>query len=689
MANEREDISTNTMSVLRSVEYDINGNSFRAYYDADNKLVFVLDDTTDALTPNALLIINPVGDRKWDDILSNDYAVDLETVRPKKDNKYQKLDIEYTGLAEYDDLIRAYDSGRDITTELAALAAFRLGAARRAAAERLALADATADKARATIEKTDAAIVDATAHLRGLKSKLTQQRREIGREPTKQSAAKILRTESQIDATNDKIRRAKKRLDSAQRRLAAAAADADSAREILDATESMITDSTRTTIHPMGTSVAAAAPRDVTTVQTPPVPVETVSHDEIKPLLDNDPEILDQGIAFRPIEFNINVNNETPATTPTTLPEIAPAHVPEPVPAPTDEHPSMDATAQSLAPLSFVPPVDTSDTSDVEFDTELKTSDTPVLDTLTSISAPQPNELEITQESFTPISPIPVLPSESQPAQPTPESVPAPAVGAMPEISVAPVSSDFRPVSPITGVAPVGADAPAARARPTKVYYIMLGVLIVLSIFTLWLYQRNTTDNTPDLSPTVSTATETVTTDEIPTDVLIETTEIAPVQVTEPTPTPTPIVLGEPEPAPMPEPKPEPVPVTPEPKPVVVPEPTPEPVAEPVPVTPTPEPAPEIKEAAAPPYEPAPVIIESEEDIISSKPSYNVSQQENMFVADAEYETDTQIDATMPICEDGSAPDIDGCCTGEQYVDMGDGTMACCNANDDCFPPLF
>ena len=95
-------------SVLTFMEYNIAGNLLRAYYDADGKLVFVLDSTIDTRKPNVLLVINPVGDRKWDDILANDYGVDLETVRPKKDNKYQKMVIEYSGLAGYDAHINEY-----------------------------------------------------------------------------------------------------------------------------------------------------------------------------------------------------------------------------------------------------------------------------------------------------------------------------------------------------------------------------------------------------------------------------------------------------------------------------------------------------------------------------------------------------------------------------------------------------
>ena len=80
-------------SVLTPREYDIAGNSFRAYRDSDGKLVFVIDNTLNERKTNVMLVINPVGDRKWDDILANDYAVDLETVRPKKDNKPNTFNI--------------------------------------------------------------------------------------------------------------------------------------------------------------------------------------------------------------------------------------------------------------------------------------------------------------------------------------------------------------------------------------------------------------------------------------------------------------------------------------------------------------------------------------------------------------------------------------------------------------------
>lgn len=47
---------------------------------------------------------------------------------------------------------------------------------------------------------------------------------------------------------------------------------------------------------------------------------------------------------------------------------------------------------------------------------------------------------------------------------------------------------------------------------------------------------------------------------------------------------------------------------------------------------------------------------------------------------------------TTPVitCEDGKLPDINGCCTGEVYTDMGDQGFNCCpTSGGDCFPPIL
>ena len=114
MPREREIMSKK----IKTVDYDIDDNLIRAWYNGAGELLFVLDETLSANKPNVLLVIDSFDERKWDDVLANDYGIDLETVRPKKDNKYQKLDIEYGGLDVYADLIEAYESDGDVDDAL-------------------------------------------------------------------------------------------------------------------------------------------------------------------------------------------------------------------------------------------------------------------------------------------------------------------------------------------------------------------------------------------------------------------------------------------------------------------------------------------------------------------------------------------------------------------------------------------
>ena len=41
------------------------------------------------------------------------------------------------------------------------------------------------------------------------------------------------------------------------------------------------------------------------------------------------------------------------------------------------------------------------------------------------------------------------------------------------------------------------------------------------------------------------------------------------------------------------------------------------------------------------------------------------------------------------MCLDGTRPDANGCCTGEEYTDLGAGGFACCpEYGDNCYPPM-
>lgn len=792
MPSERENIN----SVLSAREYDIAGNVFRAYYDVDGKLVFVLDYTIDDRKPNVLLVINPVGDRKWDDILVNDYNLDLETVRPKKDNKYQKLDIEYSGLAQYDNLIQAYENKSDLTDALGDLVRFRNASIRRAAGERLALAESGAARARDTIARANDSMDELRARLKQLRAKLAQQKKRVGREPTKQSAAKILKTDAQIDAVNEKLKRAKKRLENAQRRLVVADADAEIARDILARTpeyDNVNTtspirrpDETETAIVPNFTSydvsydmgngddaddenkkdTDSGQDDDVeyqyayeTTFATPDddtrdkvmasgaeidnnvarMPVESYvpddnadnaeytedenykitqperggtvmpdNKDDVKPLFDKNPETLDEEIAFKPIEFGVS----------SPVPDV-----PRPSQAETENTMNTYGNNMDSSPLSFVPPVSNVENSNTGADQPLNVR--PVIDNtpqnfgeqmpsrpaMDAISSA--NASGSTNDAFAPamdtVRPEAVMPNVG--------GVDNNALGEMnggqnmanatlshpgtsaprPVVPGVPAASDVRPLSPITGAA---TPTVPATHKPTLIYYIMLLVLIVVSVFTLWLYQRNMGDKTPDLAATVpeENAPDTAASEtgepspfiaEVAEEETVDVVQVEPAPVVEPEPVPEPAPTPVVEPAPVvePEPVPEPAPApVVEPEPVVVPEPVPAPVSEPV-------------------SEPE---IPSEEEILASKPAYNVSQNENMFVADPEYETDvpysgaetvetvetteyvSEVSESLPTCPDGAAADANGCCPGEIYTDMGVAGFNCCPENGgDCFPPLF
>lgn len=694
MQTERE----NTIQPsLKSADFNIAGNVFRAYFDDDNKIVAVLDFTINDIKPYVMLAINPDGDRKWDDILVNDYGIDLETIRPKKDNKYQKLDIEYSGLAQYSNLIQADTIGNNIDDALDELNQFRRDAAIRSAQDRQDDADATAERARETINKTNETISELNARLKALKSRLTEQRRNIGREPTKQTAAKILRTESLIDATNDKIVRAKKRLANAQKRMASAEEDAEIAREILDKLNQN-ENKNNLVVRPEPIMPAIPENGDVVIINDAPVPMmpghestdivefnelttepkaEKMADDDVKPLFNEDPNILDDEIAFKPIDFS--------------------------VPVMSDNNPGADVDMQRPTPPmreeipTFIPPVSEPPV----------VNDTPILDSVAPIGtqnssaddmfpgftpihedmppAPQNTYNNYEQPSVAPISPTPINPT------PMPEISPVPADSAMRPTSpvVAPVAPNVRPGTPGGNeipVMPVNQSQITQKQKPAALYYVMLIALIALSIFTLWLYQKSANDGLPEINTPRQVVEEVI---EQPAPVVEP--EPAPEPVAEPTPIVEPEPIVEPVAEPEPEPEPEPESVF-DMEPVndtdVIPEPSVAPVAD----------SPFLSDQAV---ERAPTksVLDVAEEFID-KPVYNVSQQENMFVAAPDYETDAPTyyeeesvveEEQALACEDGVPPDADGCCPGESAAMTEFGELACCPDNDpnaDCFPPL-
>ena len=294
---------------LHLVEYDIAGNVLHAWYDADNKLVFVVDETIDEYKPNVLLVVRSDGTRRWDDLLQNVYNIDLELIRPKRDNKYQKLDIEYSGIDVYEDLIDAYENHGDLNAALVDLVDFRDAAVRRAATVRLTNAQDEIAQAQITADKAEHTIKCLHDRMRVLRDRLSRQKSYVGREPTKQSASRILRIEAQIESTDEKLLRAEKRVENARRRIEVATDDANAAVALLALRRPMVDMDADV---PYRVVDARVKKSDVAKMPVTDEDIETEEpqdtdmpnkSEEVKPLLDKDPEILDDEIAFKPVDF--------------------------------------------------------------------------------------------------------------------------------------------------------------------------------------------------------------------------------------------------------------------------------------------------------------------------------------------------------------------------------------------------
>ena len=692
MQAERE----NLYKTLNFVDVDIAGNRLRAYYDADNKLVCVLDFLESDTKPNVLLVINPVGNRKWDDILMNDYGVDLETVRPKKDNKYQKLDVEYAGLAEYDNVLQLFASGSNVTDALVALNAFRDVAAVRAATERRDDAQTTVEKAHETIEKSREKIKELQSKAKKLRSRLGELRNNVGKEPTKQSAAKILRVEAQIDSVNEKITRTKKRLDKAEKRLASAQDEIEAANYILEKLKDVdVQESVNLPVVPAETAVvmAANAKMPVKTssdyeMEDFEPKVENMAEDEVKPLFDENPNVLNDDIAFKPVDFSgADSANEVPAFRPNSLPEISEVDdddeeellsylktddilddvaQPQPDYAPV----SMDAEAEEevddnlpvVAKSDFVPvPVAQESVPEQQgekIDSELFAGFTPLeipnvaddYPLATSNEEEQKTELSTSvapADEYVPIMPQPIVAEDVEESDKSRNSDDNGNTD-MPEIAPAPISSDFRPVSPMganteNDVAAATAVGATKARKPNVVYYAMLFVLVVLSVFTLWFYQRTAGDSTPELGaltqPVEVMETEIAETPEpVAVDVVQVVEEKPVVDVVEPE-----VVFDETV-------EPEVVPVS-EPEPIVL---TPE--VEPVPVDAVEEqPVEEIVEEQEEQME-SPFLSDQEVKLISTEPEEVLDEntEYDVTASDVEYVVSAEEPEIVPIPE----PDI-------------------------------
>ena len=537
MIGERENFEQQTQYgslVMRN--YDIDGNNISAFYDSSNNLVFVLDNTVNSRKPNILLVINPEADKKWDEILSGDYGVDLETIRPKQDNKYQKFDIEYSGLPVYDALIKAYDDGDSLEESLNQLMILRDSAARHSAMTRLNVANEIISKTNATIVKTKESIVRLQARLKTLRAKLGEAKKSIGREPTKQSASKILKLESQIEATNEKLKRANERLKSAQRRLETATVDAELASQLLNQPSGEIKQVTKKQaplVVPVKRKVVVKKQPepeieeeyeeedfvDMDDNKTDDIVEETTTTEEtetteeeykeedtekVEPLFKEDPQILDNDIAFKPISFEAPVvpeiaksSEETPdlnhdivMTEETTIKE-------------TEDEKEADGAKEQQSVLESIMPVPVVDESPVPVDepetieaTNEATIEEKPLVTTEENTQEEPLELEVVKEDVRQYEPL----GGKEITEFTEEKTDD-------EYAVMPVATPVTPVAPIVpqnaynnNVAMIEETEPK---RSKFFYYLLLILLIILAVFTLWLYQKNVKPSRPVLATSV------------------------------------------------------------------------------------------------------------------------------------------------------------------------------------------
>lgn len=65
----------------------------------------------------------------------------------------------------------------------------------------------------------------------------------------------------------------------------------------------------------------------------------------------------------------------------------------------------------------------------------------------------------------------------------------------------------------------------------------------------------------------------------------------------------------------------------------------------------------------------------------------NIARNDLTELADNENNSQKTSDAGK--CHDGTSPDENGCCPGEEYTDMGELGFNCCPPTGDCFPPII
>lgn len=220
---------------LKEFLYESPGLSFIAYHlKEDNQLAFVLNTTENQYCVFKKLIIDALPyeeDKfepkiKWDQIVKDKFKINPISIRPKNGNKYEKFDIDYIGLADYEKLIKNPEDEKLRNKIIIDNIKMNLIASRKrqdAATTELNTSSKTIDSTSKTCEKLDTSV-------KKLKNKLERLNSELETEEIQEEKA----------ITTDKLYKKLTAQKNAKRRLKRAKNRYSDANEILEETKTTI-----------------------------------------------------------------------------------------------------------------------------------------------------------------------------------------------------------------------------------------------------------------------------------------------------------------------------------------------------------------------------------------------------------------------------------------------------------------
>jgi hypothetical protein len=278
-------------------DFSAGGLEFSAWLDTHDHAAFVLDMTRDDILPDAMFIIDPDAanpDRKWDDILRKDFETDPEIVRPRENNKYQKLDILYQGLDIYQSAVEHMmaHSGDASGEIIRSLKSFRLNAAAQSAQKRILDNQEILAKTTGTLASAKKTRAKIKSEMDMLGERLATQKAAAGFEPSKAAASKMLKTQAMIEALHEKAEKNNTRAERTIKKIE------NARREIQEFTERLE--------RLIGLGAEADPIMPVALPEDDDYEEEYDSEPEndsnVRPLLENDPNIVDESKAFKNVE---------------------------------------------------------------------------------------------------------------------------------------------------------------------------------------------------------------------------------------------------------------------------------------------------------------------------------------------------------------------------------------------------